>query len=202
MIKKSEKLTKIRREPSRITTYDYIFKVVVFGDVGVGTSTLLKRTTSEFIYDTKLTIGVDFWVKKKTKGVDFREKVLEVEGRTVKLLILRLSAEERFKYLLPKYVKAAHGAILMYDITRPATLEKIPEWTSIVRTHVGAIPIVLVGGKADLVENREVSSEEALEITKSGGLDAFIECDSKTGKNIEKLFETLTKLMLQRSDFY
>ena len=61
---------------------------------------------------------------------------------------------------------------------------------------------MLVGGKADLVENREVSNEEAIEIVESMGLDAFIECDAKTGKNVEKLFETLTKLILQRSDFY
>jgi small GTP-binding protein len=186
----------------QISPYDTIFKVVFFGDVGVGTSTLLKRATSDFIYDTVLTIGVDFWVKKKTKGLNLREKVLEIDGRTVKLLILRLSSEERFQYVVPKYIKAAHGAIMMYDITRPATLENIPEWTSIVRQVAGGIPILLVGGKADLAEDRKVSREEALQITESERLHAFIECDSKSVENIEEIFETLTKLMLKRSDLY
>ncbi|MFX1445795.1 MAG: GTP-binding protein [Promethearchaeota archaeon] len=182
--------------------YDTIFKVVFFGEDGVGTSSLLKLTTSDFIYDTKLTIGVDLWVKKKTKDVDLREKVLQIDGRTVKLLILRLSNEERFRDVVPRYLKAAHGAIFMYDITNPVTLERIPEWTSMVRTHVGKIPILLVGGKADLVNKREVSREEALEIKKSGRLDAFIECDSKSGENVEEVFETLSRLMIQRSGFH
>ena len=188
----------LQKRIPQITAYDTIFKVVLFGDDGVGTSSLLKLTTSDFIYDTKLTIGVDLWVKKKTKDIRLREKILEVEGRIVKLLILRLSAEEKFRYVIPKYLKAAHGAIIMYDITNSATLKRIPEWTLLVRENVGEIPIVLVGGKADLVESREVSSDEALEVVESGGLDAFIECDAKTGKNVENLFETLTKLMIHR----
>ncbi len=188
----------LQKKKPHITKYDTIFKIVLFGKVGVGTSTLLKRTTSDFIYDTKLTIGVDLWIKKKTKDIHLREKVLKIEGRTVKLLILRLSDEERFRYVLPKYLKAAHGAIIMYDITRLTTLDKISEWTSLVREYVGAIPIVLVGGKSDLVDNREVSREEALKIKKYAGLDAFIECDSKTGENVEDVFETLSRLIVQR----
>ena len=116
----------------------------------------------------------------------------------MKLLILRLSNEERFRYVVPKYLKAAHGAIIMYDITRPVTLEKIIEWTTMIRKNVGTIPIVLIGGKADLLENREVSKDEALEIKESAGLDAVIECDSKTGENVEAVFETISRLMVKR----
>ena len=181
----------------QITMHDTIFKVVLFGEDGVGTSTLLKHTTSDYIYDTKLTIGVDLWVKKNTKDVDLREKILEIEGRTVKLLILRLSNEERFKYLQPRYVRTANGAIFMYDITNRTTLDNIPEWTQTIRESAGDIPIVLVGGKTDLA-GREVSKEEGTQIANSRNFNAFIECSAKTEENIEEIFKALSKLLLQR----
>ncbi|MFX0072779.1 MAG: GTP-binding protein [Candidatus Hermodarchaeota archaeon] len=190
-----------KRNP-RVDIYDTIFKVVFFGEDGVGTSSLLKGTTSDYIYDTKLTIGVDLWVKKKTKDLTLREKVLRIEERTVKLLILRLSNEKRFRAVLAKHLTAANGAIFMYDITNPTTVEKISEWTSIVRNVAGEIPIVLVGGKADLVESRQVSREEALQIKKLKGLDAFIECSSVTGENVEEVFKIISRLMVQHLLFH
>ena len=189
--------TLLKKRKYWITPYDTIFKVVLFGEDGVGTSSLLKLTTSDYIYDTKLTIGVDLWVKKNTKDLDLHEKVLEVEGRTVKLLILRLSNEERFKYLQPRYVRTANGAIFMYDITNHSTLDNIPEWTQIIRESAGDIPIVLVGGKADL-PNREVNKEEGNQIANSRKFDAFIECSAKTEERVEEIFKTLSKLLLQR----
>jgi Ras-related protein Rab-11A len=182
-------------------TYDARFKVVVFGDEDVGSSLLLKRATSDFIYDTTLSIGVDFWVKEKREGVKLREKVLKVKGSIVKLLILRLSAEERFGYLLPRYVKGANGAILMYDVASPSTLEYISDWTSLVRKSVGNIPIVLVGVKIDQVGDYAVSNDNAMELVETMKLDDYIECDAKTGDNVEELFETITKLMVKRVNY-
>ena len=61
-------------------------------------------------------------------------------------------------------------------------------------------PILVVGGKADLVNDREVSSEEGINIAKSRGVDGFIECSSKSGENVDITFEAITKLMLQHSN--
>jgi small GTP-binding protein len=176
--------------------------VAVFGDIGVGTSNLLKSTTSEYIYDTTSSIGVDFWVKKKIKGADLREKVLQVEGKTVKLVIWRLSGEKRFRYLIPSNIKGSNGGIFVYNVANYSSINHIDDWLKLIKKKIDDLfPIIVVGNHATS-KDREVSREEGIQIAKSRGLDAFIECDSKTGENVEEMFEALTRLMLQMSEFY
>src|SRR5680860_3577 len=85
---------------------DAIFKIVIFGDAGCGKTTLTKRFKSDlFISDSQMTIGVDF-----------ETKTFEVDGKKVKLMMWDFGGEERFRFILPKYINGAMGGILMYDI--------------------------------------------------------------------------------------
>ncbi len=172
--------------------YDATYKIVIFGDAGCGKTTLTQRyLTNLFKSDTSMTIGVDFEVKS-----------LELDEKKVKLQIWDFGGEERFRFLLPTYVKGANGGIFMYDITNYSSLAHIDDWLTVIRKKIeNMFPVIVVGGKADL-EEREVNSEEGIQIAESRNMDAFIECSSKTGENIEKRFEALTRLMLQKSDFY
>ena len=172
--------------------YDATYKIVIFGDAGCGKTTLTQRyLTSLFKSDTTMTIGVDFEVKS-----------LEIDEKKVKLQIWDFGGEERFRFLLPTYVKGANGGLFMYDITNYSSLAHIDDWLTIIKKETGSLfPIVVAGGKGDLADQREVSAEEGINISKSRDVDAFIECSSKTGENVEETFETLTKLMLQRSNF-
>jgi small GTP-binding protein len=172
--------------------YDATYKIVIFGDAGCGKTTLTQRyLTNLFKSDTSMTIGVDFEVKS-----------LEIDEKKVKLQIWDFGGEERFRFLLPTYVKGANGGIFMYDITNYSSLAHIDDWLTVIRKKIeDMFPVIVVGGKADL-EEREVSSEEGIQIAKSRNLEAFIECSSKTGENVEETFEALTSLMLQKSDFY
>ena len=183
--------------------YDATYKIVVFGDIGVGKSTLLdSSTTILFKSDSTMTIGVDFLVKSlevgenfesdttKLKGVKLRKKKLKINGKKVKLQIWHFGGEERFRFLLPTYVKGASGGLFMYDITNYSSLAHIDDWLTTIKS---LFPLVVAGGKGDLTEQREVSAKEAINIAKSRDLDAFIECSSKTGENVEEVFETLTR---------
>ena len=137
---------------------------------------------------------------KWSLGVNFRIKSLEVDGKAVKLQIWHLSSEKRWRFSLPTYVKNTKGGIFMYDITNYSSLVNIDDWLTIIRKkNVDLFPILVVGMKSDLNKQREVSSEEARKIVKSRKLDGDIECSAKTGENVEEIFETLTKLMLQQS---
>ena len=173
--------------------YDATYKVVIFGDAGTGKTTLTQRfLTNLFKSDSKMTIGVDFEVKS-----------LEINEKKVKLQIWAFGGEERFRFLLPTYVRGANGALFMYDVTNYSSLAHIDDWLVVVKKEIRAedhFPVIVVGGKADLVDDREVSGEEGINISKSRGVDGFIECSSKTGENVEETFQALTSLMMQKSN--
>jgi small GTP-binding protein len=168
--------------------YDAIFKVVIFGDAGCGKTTLRKRfMTNQFISSTQLTIGVDF-----------ETKLLEIDGKEVKLLIWDFGGEERFRFMFPSYINGAMGGILMYDITNSSSFSHTIDWLTIIRQAKQRFPIILLGAKIDLSDFREVSYREGYELAKSMGLNDFNECSSKTGENVQESFINLARLMLNK----
>ena len=167
---------------------DAIFKIVIFGDAGCGKTTLTKRfKTDLFISDSQMTIGVDF-----------ETKTFEVDGKKVKLMIWDFGGEERFRFILPKYINGAMGGILMYDITSYPSLGHIDNWLSIINGRAEKIPLLLLGGKTDLDTFRQISFKDGKKIAKVKGFSCFTECSSKTGENVEKSFENLTRIMLSK----
>jgi len=139
-----------------------------------------------------------------TIGVDFEVKSMDINGKKVKLQIWDFGGEERFRFLLPTYVRGANGALFMYDVTNYSSLAHIDDWLLVVRKEIKSeqdtFPIIVVGGKADLLDDREVTGEEGINIAKSReGVHGFIECSSKSGENVEETFDALTRLMMQNS---
>jgi small GTP-binding protein len=135
-----------------------------------------------------------------TLGVDFLLKAFEIDGSNIKLQIWDFAGEERFRFLFPSYIRGANGAIFMYDITNYGSLAHVDEWFEIVIQEIDYdLPILFVGGKTDLNHLKEVSTRKAMEIAKSKGADGFIECSSKTGENVNKIFDLLTRLILKNS---
>jgi small GTP-binding protein len=169
-----------------MTMFDVLFKVVIFGDAGCGKTTLRKRYISDvFISDSS-----------KTIGVDFETKVLKMNGLVIKLLIWDFAGEERFRFMFPQYIYGAMGGILMYDITDYSSFTHIADWLSVINGTTQRFPIILLGGKSDLDEHREISYREGQRAAKMMNLKEFFECSSKTGKNVTKSFDILTWIML------
>jgi len=135
-----------------------------------------------------------------TLGVDFLLKAVEIDGANIKLQIWDFAGEERFRFLFPSYIRGANGAIFMYDITNYGSLAHVDDWFEIVKHEIDYdLPILFVGGKTDLNHLKEISTRKAMEIAKSKGADGFIECSSKTGENVNKIFDLLTRLILKNS---
>ncbi len=169
-------------------------KVCIFGDESLGKTTLVKRyLTKVFDEDIKMTVGADFY-----------EKELEIDGKNTLLRIWDLGGEQRFKVLLPSFAKGADGGIFVFDITRYTSLGNIDNWLSIFETNIifeenvllvrKLLPIIMVGVLTDDENKRSVSAEDGIKIAKSRNLNGYIECNLKTGKYVEEVFEDLTRL--------
>ena len=173
--------------------YDALFKVCIFGDGGVGKTSLVNRyLTGLFKTGSIMTIGVDFLMKD-----------LEIQGKKVALQIWDFAGEKRFQFLLSGYVKGASAGIFMFDITRMSSLTSLTEWLEVFKKGTDeegeGIPIIMVGGKIDLSNRRSVFSIDAKEIAQSHNLLEYIECSSKTGENVELIFHNLAQFLIKNA---
>ena len=165
------------------------FKLCVFGDGGVGKTTLTRRfLTGLFEMDTKITMGASIFVK-----------FLDWKGKRISLQIWDFGGEEQFRFLLPSYAIGSAGGIFMFDLSRYATLGAIDQWLEFFRgaTRNQDIPIIMVGGKSDLVEHRSVERKDAIQLTKKHNFYDYIECSSKSGDNVDRIINYLTEEMMK-----
>jgi len=174
---------------SNCTSYDFTYKILLLGDASVDKTSFTKQFCYNlFNPSERLTIGVDFHVR-----------TLDLHGKKIKLQIWDVGGEERFRFLLPTYCLGANAAFLLYDVTRSQTLDNIGEWTNIVHQKGGDIPIMLIGSKSHLKDrNRKISREQGIEIAEKNNLSAFAEISSQNGKNVNKMFQTLAKIITTR----
>ncbi|KAL1820274.1 hypothetical protein DCAR_0416599 [Daucus carota subsp. sativus] len=175
-------------EPSSDTEFDYLFKVLLIGDSGVGKSSILLSFTLNTFDDLNPTIGVDFKVK-----------YFQVGGKKIKLAIWDTAGQERFRTLTSSYYRGAQGIIMVYDVTRRDTFTNLSEvWSKEIElysTNQDCIRM-LVGNKVDRENERVVTKKEGREFAKEHGC-LFIECSAKTRDNVEKCFEELVLKILE-----
>jgi len=161
--------------------YDYLFKVVLIGDSGVGKSNLLSRfTRNTFSLDSKSTIGVEF-----------ATRTIKVEGKTIKAQIWDTAGQERYRAITSAYYRGAVGALLVYDVTKAATFENVRRWLQELRDHADAnTAVMLIGNKTDLAHLRAVAQEGAAAFAEREGL-SFVETSALDATNVDTAFETV-----------
>eukprot|EP00599_Poterioochromonas_sp_BG-1_P002327 CAMPEP_0173147966 /NCGR_PEP_ID=MMETSP1105-20130129/9439_1 /TAXON_ID=2985 /ORGANISM="Ochromonas sp., Strain BG-1" /LENGTH=216 /DNA_ID=CAMNT_0014062531 /DNA_START=132 /DNA_END=782 /DNA_ORIENTATION=+ len=161
--------------------YDYLFKVVLIGDSGVGKSNLLSRfTRNEFNLESKSTIGVEFATKS-----------ILVDGKTIKAQIWDTAGQERYRAITSAYYRGAVGALLVYDISKALTFENVERWLKELRDHAeNNIVIMLVGNKSDLKHKRAVATEDAMSFAERNNL-AFIETSALDATGVDEAFRTI-----------
>ncbi|XP_051133942.1 ras-related protein RABA1f-like [Andrographis paniculata] len=165
--------------------YDYLFKVVLIGDSGVGKSNLLSRfTKNEFSQESKSTIGVEFATRS-----------IQVDDKIVKAQIWDTAGQERYRAITSAYYRGAVGALIVYDVTRNVTFENVERWLKELRGHTDRnIVIMLVGNKADLRHLRAVPTEKAKGFAEKENT-FFMETSALEALNVEDAFtEVLTQI--------
>eukprot|EP00640_Fibrocapsa_japonica_P005153 CAMPEP_0113936284 /NCGR_PEP_ID=MMETSP1339-20121228/3227_1 /TAXON_ID=94617 /ORGANISM="Fibrocapsa japonica" /LENGTH=204 /DNA_ID=CAMNT_0000938699 /DNA_START=177 /DNA_END=791 /DNA_ORIENTATION=- /assembly_acc=CAM_ASM_000762 len=166
---------------------DHLFKVLLIGDAGVGKSSILMRFTDD-TFDEHL---------QNTIGVDFKVKILDVEGKRVKLTIWDTAGQERFRTLTSSYYRGAHAIILVYDVSWRETFENLSQWLQEVEIYSpnGGKDMVklLVGNKID--KERQVSKQEAQSWARSRNM-IFMEASAKTKVGVKTVFSEVVQKIL------
>ncbi|OMJ65516.1 hypothetical protein SteCoe_38074 [Stentor coeruleus] len=167
--------------------YDYLFKIVLIGDSGVGKSNILSRfTRKEFNLESKTTIGVEF-----------AQKSLDIEGKVIRAQIWDTAGQERYRAITSAYYRGAVGALLVYDISKSTSFENVDKWLKELKDHADSQTVVmLTGNKADLKHLRAISTEEAATYAQKYNL-AFIETSALDGTGVDKAFEIVLNEIYQ-----
>ena len=166
--------------------YDFLYKLVLVGDMNVGKTFLLSRyVKGQVPKNTGPTIGVEF----ATKTVPLEA------GGTVKAQIWDTAGQERYRAITTAHYRRAVGALLVYDITQEKTFQSVKRWVEELRDHAEPdIVIMLVGNKSDLVEKspelREVMIETAQQMATKNSM-MFIETSAVNGIKVKEAFESL-----------
>jgi len=167
--------------------YDYLFKLVLIGDSGVGKSCLLLRFADDNFTDSYIS----------TVGVDFRFRTVTIDSKTVKLQIWDTAGQERFRTITSAYYRGADGIIMVYDVTSSESFDHVEEWLSEVDRYANENTIkLLVGNKADLADERQVSEETAQRFADKLNI-SFLETSAKTSTNVETAFLTMAKELIK-----
>ncbi len=152
---------------------DFLLKIVLIGDSGVGKTNLLGRfTRNAFEENTRNTIGVDFSAHD-----------MQVNNKTVKAQFWDTAGQEKYRAIASAYYKNAHGAIIVYDITRRESFENVDNWLKELRENGEKnIQIVVLGNKCDLEHERQVTKEDAKKYAEGRGL-YYMETSAKTNEH-------------------
>jgi small GTP-binding protein len=163
------------------------YKICIFGDKGVGKTTLVDRyITNTFHENIQMTLGASILVK-----------TLELESGKITLQVWDFGGQSRFKFLISSYARGSAGGIFMFDLTNYDSLMALKEWLPEFGKTVRYVPLIIVGGKLDLEEQRDCKQDEVLDIMKSYEFHKYVECSSKTGENVELVFRVLLEKILE-----
>ncbi|XP_054715076.1 ras-related protein Rab-43-like [Uloborus diversus] len=170
--------------------FDYLFKIVIIGDCGVGKTCVVQRFKS----------GTYVERHGNTIGVDFAMRTLTINKKRIKLQIWDTAGQERFRTITQSYYRSAHGVIMAYDITKRPSFLHLPQWVDEVRNYTESdVPLLLIGNKCDLESEREVPFEEALSLqAQTPELVAVLETSAREDTNIESAFSTLAAELMKR----
>ena len=169
--------------------YDFIFKVLLLGNSDVGKSSLILRYVDQVWSDTFV----------PTIGVDFKVKTLEIDNKQIKMQIWDTAGQERFRNVISSYFRGSHGIFLIYDITNRDSFKNLENWLIEIEKNASQNVLkILIGNKSDLVDDREIKTEEGQAFANRNGMK-FIETSAKMNTNVNEAFETLAKLMMEFS---
>ena len=155
-------------------------KLIVVGNQGTGKSCILNRFVNETFEENY----------QATIGLDFQSKNITIHDQDVRLILYDTAGQEKFRSLIPMYIREAQIILLIYDISDRESFDSMPKWlTEVMDVKNSESVFALIGNKIDLENERKVTFEEGKKFANDNNF-IFQEVSAKNGKNFETLFET------------
>lgn len=164
--------------------YDYLIKLLLIGDSGVGKSCLLLRFSDDSFTTSFIT----------TIGIDFKIRTVDLDGKRIKLQIWDTAGQERFRTITTAYYRGAMGILLVYDVTDESSFHNIRNWIKNIEQNASDnVNKVLIGNKADMDESkRAVPTARGQALADEFGIK-FFETSAKTSMNVEDAFYAIAR---------
>ncbi|MHA1583793.1 MAG: Rab family GTPase, partial [Promethearchaeota archaeon] len=171
---------------------DFIFKICVIGDGATGKTSLITRfTQGSFNKDYIKTLGAQF--------SRFEKKFEPKNGEAIRarLFFWDIAGQSEFKFMRPTFYNGARAVIVVYDLTRPETLENINTWIEDISTYCGELPIVCFANKEDLINENEYDKHRIDEISKKYKFLKTYFTSAKTGKSVTDSFGYIIDFLIK-----
>ncbi|CAF1121593.1 unnamed protein product [Rotaria sordida] len=170
--------------------FDYLFKILIIGDSGVGKTTILQRFAQDY-FSTEYVATI---------GVDFQIRTLDIDSKRCKLQVWDTAGQDRFKCVVSSFYRNANGVIICFDLTDLESFRNVNNWFEEVKRYCPEqTPIFLIGTKSDLKTRRMVSDDMIKNYTEKNRL-SYLETSSKTNENVEKCFVDFTQNLVAHTN--
>ena len=162
-------------------------KFILIGDSSVGKTSIVTRYSDGTFNDSFIS----------TVGIDFKVKMIEINGVTIKLQIWDTAGQEHFRTITKSYYRGAHGILLIFDVSNRVTLNQTKIWMNSIKESADEnVLVALVGNKIDLDSDRKISFQQGLDFAKENKLQ-FFEVSAKTGDGLNLLLDSCVSAIFQ-----
>ena len=170
---------------------DFVFKITVIGDGGVGKTSLIKKYTKGSFKKEYI----------KTLGAQFSKYDEKIENSAVKLFFWDIAGQKEFSFMRPTFYKGSKAAIIVFSLAPDEiddSFKHISDWHEDIKKYCGDIPIVLFGNKMDLVNDEELDESNVKEIVDKRDFLGYYKTSAKTGNGVYKAFQAIIKDLYEK----
>ena len=170
--------------------YEFIIKILIIGDSTVGKTNFVYKFSEDKFSENYFA----------TTGIELKTSSIQIDGKSIKIQLWDTVGQEKYRAMIKNLYLKSQGIIILFDITNETSFINLKNWMSQIKESCGEdIPILLVGNKIDLEDNRVINKERAMEYANNENIE-YIEVSSKTGENINKALTSLLQKILKRAD--
>ena len=172
------------------TEIEYTIKILLVGDTNVGKTNIIYRYFNNQYNQYYMA----------TTGIDLKSTTIELKGKKLRIQLWDTAGQEKYRSITSNLFLKVQGFLVVYDITNEKSFINLKDWIKSIKEECGShIPIIVVGNKNDLDNERLISKNEAISYAKSEKLE-YIETSSKTGENVKEVILLIIQKILETSE--